>query len=90
MPNIETTVTLGNLDIDVRAEFDFTPGAPASGPSFSSPGDPGYPPEIEINEIEVQALNEPWRDATSIEFILIHDWLMENRWQEMCDEGDEG
>ena len=37
-----------SIEIDVKVEYDFTPGRPEQGPSYSSGGEPAEPPEIEV------------------------------------------
>ena len=39
--------------IDVEVEYDFTPGRPERGPSYSSGGEPADPPEVEVVNIWV-------------------------------------
>src|SRR5580704_2960752 len=47
------TVSCGDDELEVMAEIDFTitPGSPATGPSYSSGGEPAEPAEIEIDRV---------------------------------------
>lgn len=55
---IEVYITVN--DVEVAAEIDYRVtswGAPASGPSYSSGGEPAEPPEFEIDKITVNLNN---------------------------------
>lgn len=45
---ITTTCPFANEGIEVEIAFNFTKGRAATGPSYASGGEPGYPPEVEL------------------------------------------
>lgn len=55
---------------EINIVFSYTPGAPATGPTYASGGEPGYGPEIEILKVSVltskKGVPEVWAEA---------DWL---------------
>lgn len=52
---IPILISFGGNEIEIEAavKFGFTPGAPPTGPTYSSGGEPGYGPEVEIEEVEL-------------------------------------
>lgn len=57
--------------------YTFEPGCKPTGPSWSSPGDPGYPPEVEIVSAK-NSLNNLPVFLTEAEKTRITNWLAEN------------
>jgi len=49
----DTMIALGASDIPIYIEYNFTPGSPEQGPSYSSGGQPADPAEIEITKIVI-------------------------------------
>lgn len=84
-------------EIECSVYFNFTPGDKGIAPSLSHPGEPPTPPEIEITEITIFG-HDPKRigdkyysgerrpvPAGNIIYDPISKWLMEDRFDEMCD-----
>jgi hypothetical protein len=70
-------------ETEVAVHFDYVPGAPPTGPSYASGGEPGYGPEVEfvaaftVAGAEVELTDAEWqRIRTKIEE-NIDDYLPE-------------
>ena len=49
--SMTTFIDIADEQLEARVDFRFTPGTPPSGPSWSSDGEPGDNPEVEITAI---------------------------------------
>jgi acetamidase/formamidase len=68
-------------------EFSFTPGCPATGPSYSSGGEPADPAEVEI--ISVKLVNADGVTLSDDQLKELADkWLDGAGYQEACDAAD--
>lgn len=47
-------------DVILYVDYTYVPGYPATGPTYSSGGEPGQGPEIDIHSIECQPLKHTW------------------------------
>lgn len=75
------TIHLFGFAVDV--EYSYTPGRPATGPTYSCGGEPAEPAEIEINKLSIGLPNQGMvvanaDDLSEVEYNQIYDKLMEN------------
>lgn len=47
----ETTLQIGETSVLLNVEFEFSPGYPATGPSYSCGGEPACPAEVYIHSL---------------------------------------
>lgn len=48
-----TTLSIGRNERDVLVTYTVTPGCPETGPSYACGGTPAFPPEVEIERVEI-------------------------------------
>jgi len=82
------------IEISGRARFAFTPGRPATGPSYSSGGEPAEDPEIEIDEIELAGHPASEPNGKLVYATLapsdplyskIEAWLLDKKFADLCE-----
>jgi len=60
---VHTTIPIGpddeGAEVEVAIRFSYVPGAPATGPTYASGGEPGYGSEIEFISAERYVNGEP-------------------------------
>jgi len=73
---------IGDMSIDVRFHYDFTPGKPAYTPRGEyAPIDPPEPPEVTVTYLEVRGVVDgklSWMKPTEAETALIMAWFNNN------------
>jgi hypothetical protein len=71
-----------NVAMEIR--FSFTPGRPATGPSYASGGDPADPAEVEIDSVELRDGDgiEPYDQKQLEEWA--QDWLDDEGYDLCC------
>lgn len=69
---------IGKHEREVLIEYDVTPGQAATGPTYDSGGDPGYPPEVTVRKVTVQRLQPmPFGQPDVMSWVPAPDWLVE-------------
>lgn len=51
--HLSATVTIGDEEHDADVVYSYTPGTRATGPTWNCGGEPGDPPEVEIEAVIV-------------------------------------
>lgn len=70
----ETTFQIGETSVLLKVEFSFTPGSPATGPSYASGGEPACPAEVDIHSLawgREKAAPAVWHEIEGALFDLI-------------------
>lgn len=90
---LHTTIPLGEGEIDVAITFDYVPGAPATGPTYDSGGEPGYGPEISFVSAERLHNGEPHPMCGNIEHRWLQefcaDWLADDGYDEAAEQAEQ-
>lgn len=74
---ITIPLEIGNTEISLDVSYDYQRGQPATGPTYSSGGEPGYGPEVEINSIKIGDEPAPkWFDDAAEEYV--REWIFEH------------
>lgn len=85
------TLDLGALgEQDFGFNYDYTPGSPERGPSYSSGGEPAEPPDVTITTVYLLTENEDRNCTWMLDYIdedeigRIHDAIeeVESSWEE--------
>jgi hypothetical protein len=73
--HITLSVLGDETDIPARVVYNYTPGIPARGPTYSSGGEPPEPPEIEVLSAELQI--SEWKDGKTVRsWIDAPSWVL--------------
>ncbi len=69
---MDATITIDDEEIEASVEYSYTPGCPATGPTYDCGGTPPEPPEVDIlyvnierGDVEVNVLAELSDDQIS-------------------------
>jgi hypothetical protein len=71
----ETEFQIGSKTVLVFAEYTFSAGSPASGPTFYSGGEPGDPAEVEFVKIELNTTDTDSKTANPDNYFPAPDWI---------------
>lgn len=86
----ETEFQIGSKMVLVFAEYTFSKGSPATGPSYASGGEPADPDEIEFVKVEINTTDTDPKTAKPENYFPAPDWLAailqndDDVYQEIC------